>query len=47
LACVMIALDRSPSEMYGNPLSWASVRMRNPSLNTTRAHPNARASDWR
>nr|WP_218105883.1 hypothetical protein [Micromonospora inyonensis] len=44
LAWVMTCLDRSPSETYGKPCSRASCRARSPSLNTTRAHPNAFAS---
>ncbi len=36
--------DNSASLMYGSPAANASWRARSPSLNTTRAHPNARAS---
>lgn len=45
LACVMIRFDSSASETYGKPCSRASCRRRSPSLNTTRAHPNALASE--
>ncbi len=38
------AADSSASVMYGSPAACASCRARRPSLNTTRAHPNARAS---
>ena len=40
--------DSSPSVIYGCPAACASCRARSPSLNTTRAHPNAlaRASRW-
>src|SRR5579859_613847 len=44
LACVMTRLDNSPSRRYGNPAPRPSCRARSPSLNTTRAHPNARPS---
>src|SRR5579859_718113 len=44
LACVMTRLDNSPSDTYFSPASRACRRRRSPSLNTTRAHPNARAS---
>jgi len=44
LARVMTRFDNSASEMYGRPCSRAVCRRRSPSLNTTRAHPNARAS---
>ena len=36
--------DNSASVMYGSPASCASCRARRPSLNTTLAQPNARAS---
>jgi len=39
--------DSSPSVGYGNPAWCASCRAASPSLNTTRAHPNARASAMR
>ena len=39
--------DSSLSVMYGRPAWYASCRARSPSLNTTRAHPNARASTER
>jgi hypothetical protein len=35
--------DISASVMYGSPFACASCRARSPSLNTTRAHPNALA----
>ncbi len=38
-------LDSSASDRYGNPSARACCRARSASLNTTRAHPNARASD--
>jgi hypothetical protein len=44
LARVMTRLDRSPSERYFSPASRACRRRRSPSLNTTRAQPNDRAS---
>ena len=40
-------LDNSASDRYGNPRSRAFWRARKPSLNTTRAQPNALASDCR
>ncbi len=36
--------DSSASLTYGRPAACASCRARSPSLNTTRAHPNALAS---
>ncbi len=36
--------DSSASVTYGSPAWCACARMRRPSLNTTRAQPNARAS---
>jgi hypothetical protein len=44
LASVINLRDSSPSETLHSPLARASWRTRNPSLNTTRAHPNAFAS---
>jgi hypothetical protein len=39
--------DSSPSVRYGRPAACASCRAHSPSLNTTRAQPNARASACR
>jgi hypothetical protein len=36
------AFDRVASDGYGAPASWAARRAAMASLNTTRAHPNAR-----
>ena len=47
MASVISRLDSSPSERYGSPAVCASRRNRSPSLNTTRAHPNALANDCR
>ncbi len=44
LASVISLRDSSASETYFSPASRAAWRRRSPSLNTTRAHPNARAS---
>jgi hypothetical protein len=43
-ASVMTWRDSSASLTNANPFSWASLRMRSASLNTVRAHPNARPS---
>jgi hypothetical protein len=43
-ASVISRRDNSPSGTYGRPLSRACRRSRSPSLNTTRAHPNAFAN---
>ena len=39
------ARDSAPSVTYASPASCADLRARSPSLNTTRAHPNALASE--
>src|SRR5690606_15563764 len=44
-AWVMSCLDRSPDFGNGSPALCASCRACNPSLYTTRAHPNVLASD--
>lgn len=43
-ASVMTWRDCSASLTNGNPFSWAWLRIRSASLNTVRAHPNARPS---
>jgi len=43
-ASVISRRDSSPSETYFSPASRACWRSRSPSLKTTRAHPNDRAS---
>ncbi|WP_235965548.1 hypothetical protein [Micromonospora rubida] len=40
----VIRFDNSASDRYFSPFSLAICRARSPSLNTTRAHPNDRAS---